>query len=308
MAGQVSGRGVARAARAAILAWFDQPGREIAFRGRHDPYGVLVAEVMAQQTQVSRADEAWRAWMRRFPTVEALAAAPTSDVIRQWAGLGYNRRAVSLQRAARLIVERHGGRVPDGLAELQALPGVGPYTARAVAATAFGRPVGAVDTNVRRVLGRVAGGGVDALSDRELQALADRVVPPDRAGAWTHALMDLGATVCRPRAPRCAECPVLAWCRFARRGASVGEATGSAARRASTARAFAGGPFPSTSRWLRGRIVERMREAGGWLAFDEPIGSHAVPAVHAAIHALAKDGLAEVDATGPGIRARLPAA
>lgn len=299
MGGQLSGRGVARAARDAILTWFDRQGREIAFRGTHDPYGVLVAELMAQQTQVSRADEAWWAWMRRFPTVEALASAPTADVIRQWAGLGYNRRAVSLHRAARLIVERHGGRVPSDLASLQALPGVGPYTARAVAATAFGLRVGAVDTNVRRVLGRVAGGGVGALTDQELQALADRLVPRDRPAAWTHALMDLGATVCRPRAPRCLECPVRAWCRYAREPRAP--ASASAPDSVST-------PFPSTSRWLRGRIVERLRDAGGWLEFDAPIGSHALPAVHAAIHALAKDGLAEVDATGPGIRARLPAA
>lgn len=308
MGGQHSARCVARAARAEILAWFDRHGRELAFRRTRDPYAVLVAELMAQQTQVSRADHAWRAWMRRFPTLESLAAAPTADVIRQWAGLGYNRRAVHLQQAARLILERHGGRVPDGLADLQALPGVGPYTARAVAATAFGRPVGVVDTNVRRVLGRLAAGGAGVLSDRELQALADRVVPIDRPAAWTHALMDLGATVCRPRTPRCLECPARAWCRHARRSAPPEALPGGTSRRSAPARGSVSPPFPSTSRWLRGRIVERLRDAGGWLAFDEPIGSHAVPAVHAAIHALVKDGLAEVDVTGAGIRARLPAA
>ena len=309
MGGQVSGGGVTRAARAAILAWFDRQGRRIAFRGTHDPYGVLVAELMAQQTQVSRADEAWQVWMRRFPTIEALAAASTADVIRQWAGLGYNRRAVNLQRAARLIVDRHGGRVPSDLASLQALPGVGPYTARAVAATAFGEPVGAVDTNVRRVLGRVAAGDACVLSDRELQALADRVVPRRRPAAWTHALMDLGATVCRPRVPRCLECPARAWCAYARTGGSGERRRAGVARRGpSAAGASVATPFPSTSRWLRGRIVERLRDAGGWLAFEEPIGGHGLRAVHAAIHALARDGLAEVDGTGEGIRARLPAA
>lgn len=298
---------MARAARAAVLAWFDRRGRTLAFRGSEDPYAVLVAELMAQQTQVARADAAWQAWMRRFPTIETLAAAPTADVIRQWSGLGYNRRAVNLQRAARLIVERHRGRVPDDPAALLALPGVGPYTARAVSATAFGRPVGAVDTNVRRVLGRVAAGGVGVLSGRELQALADRVVPPDRPAAWTHALMDLGATVCRARAPRCGECPVRGWCRYARQGQPPAE-TPRARRDSTMPRGASAVPFPSTSRWLRGRIVERLRDAGGWLVFDEPIGAHPVPAVRAAIHALARDGLAEVDETARGVRARLPAA
>lgn len=302
--------GVPRAAREAILAWFDAHGRELAFRGTRDPYGVLVAELMAQQTQISRADEAWQAWMRRFPTIEALATAPTLDVIRQWAGLGYNRRAVNLHRAARHMLERHAGRVPSDLAQLQALPGVGPYTARAVAATAFGKPVGAVDTNVRRVLGRLAAGGTGVLAERELQALADRVVPRSRPALWTHALMDLGATHCRSRAPRCGECPARPWCRYARDGAAGGAAgsPGAGARRALRTHGSGAVPFASTSRWLRGRIVARLRDAGGWLEFDEPIGGHPLPAVHAAVRALAKDGLAEIEPTGRGIRARLPAA
>lgn len=304
MTGRRSGRGVTRAARDAILAWFDGHKRELVFRGTQDPYGVLVAELMAQQTQIARADEAWRAWMHRFPTVETLAAAATAEVIRQWAGLGYNRRAVNLQRAARLIVERHAGRVPADLAELEALPGVGPYTARAVAATAFGRPVGAVDTNVRRVLGRIAAGGDGRLPEGDLQALADHVVPRDRPEAWTHALMDLGATVCRARAPRCGACPAQAWCRYARTSATPAEAA--ARRRPARTATSASPPFPSTSRWLRGRIVARLRDAGGWLAFDEAIGTHPVTAVHAAVHALAREGLAEVEVAGRALRARLP--
>ncbi len=146
--------------------------------------------------------------MARFPTVAALASASPGDVLRQWSGLGYNRRALNLQRTARAIVERHGGRVPDDLAALEALPGVGPYTARAVAAIAFGQPVGPVDTNVRRVLGRVATGHGsshdpgEAMPARQLQALADALVPEARPADWTAALMDIGATLCRPTAAR----------------------------------------------------------------------------------------------------------
>ena len=119
---------------------------------------MLVSELMAQQTQAERAAEAWSRWMDRFPTVAALAAAPVADVVRAWAGLGYNRRAINLHRAAKAVMAEHGGRVPDTVDGLMTLPGVGPYTARAVAAIAFGQPVGAVDTNVRRVVGRMAAG------------------------------------------------------------------------------------------------------------------------------------------------------
>ena len=141
-----------------------------AFRATRDPYAVLVSELMAQQTQAARAAEAWTGWMARWPTVRALADAPVADVLRAWAGLGYNRRALSLHRAAQAIVAEHGGVVPATVAVLEALPGVGPYTARAVAAIAFGIPVGAVDVNVRRVLGRIAAGGPDAFTPRDAGA------------------------------------------------------------------------------------------------------------------------------------------
>ena len=141
--------------QAAILAWYDARGRALPFRGQRDPYAILVSEVMAQQTQISRVSEQWATFMATFPTVESLADAPTADVLRAWRGLGYNRRALNLQRAARVIVSEHGGTVPSSLDDLLRLPGVGPYTARAVAALAFGQAVGPVDTNVRRVLGRL---------------------------------------------------------------------------------------------------------------------------------------------------------
>ena len=156
--------------------------------------------------------------MEQFPTVEALAAATPAAVLRAWQGLGYDRRALALWRTARIVVDEHGGRIPSSVEELQALPGIGPYTARAVAALAFGTPVGAVDVNVRRVLGRIVAGDAVALSAPALQDVADDAVPPDRPGDWTHALMDVGAILCRPRAPRCDACPARPWCRLASRG------------------------------------------------------------------------------------------
>ena len=284
-----------------ILDWYDATGRELAFRATSDPYAVLVSELMAQQTQAARAAEAWIAWMDRFPTVEVLAAAPVADVVRAWAGLGYNRRAVLLHRAARVIVEEHGGRVPSDIAELEALPGIGPYTARAVAAIAYGSPVGAVDVNVRRVLGRLVAGGPEALTDREMQAVADAAVPRDCPAAWTHALMDVGQRVCKPRRPACADCPAIAWCAYA-----AGVRPPAAATRRTAGARRPEPAFESTNRWLRGRILDQARAADGWTRFADPIGDHGQGAVRAAVLGLARDGLLDARDTASGPEARLP--
>ena len=254
---------------------------------------------MAQQTQAARAADAWSRFMALYPTPAALASAPLANVLRAWRGLGYNRRAVSLQRAAIAIVGDHGGVVPSDLDALDRLPGVGSYTARAVAALAFGRRVGAVDTNVRRVLTRAfldhpSGSPADPAS---LQALADQLAPPTAPGTWTHALMDVGATVCRVRSPRCADCPLAFACAWA-----AGRPASVAAGRARRER-----PFTSTSRWLRGRILDRLRDLddGSWLAFGEAIGTHDTVAVAAALESLRRDGLVELRGTAPP-EARLP--
>jgi A/G-specific adenine glycosylase len=168
-----------------LLAWFAERGRDLPWRATRDPYAILVSEVMLQQTQASRVVPRWLSWLERWPTAGSLAAASTGEVIREWQGLGYNRRALSLQRAARTVAE-HGW--PDDLTEL---PGVGPYTADAVACFAFGRPVLPVDVNVRRVQERTGEG-------------FDHTCAP--------ALMDLGATVCIARVPRCGECPLAELC------------------------------------------------------------------------------------------------
>jgi A/G-specific adenine glycosylase len=171
--------------KAALLAWFETEGRDLPWRKTTDPYAILVSEVMLQQTQVDRVIPRWLAWLERWPTVDALAAASTADVIVAWQGLGYNRRAVSLHAAARAVAERGW---PDDLTDL---PGVGPYTAAAVGNFAFGRDVLPVDTNVRRVQERT-GEAFD--------------------GECTQALFDLGATICLGRIPRCKRCPLAIAC------------------------------------------------------------------------------------------------
>jgi A/G-specific adenine glycosylase len=273
--------------RGAILAWYDARGRSLPFRGTTDPYAVLVSEVMAQQTQISRVAPAWSAFMATFPTVSALADATPADVLRSWRGLGYNRRGLNLWRAARSIVDEHGGAVPSSVEALERLPGIGPYTARAVAAIAFGAPVGAVDTNVRRVLSRAVVGRLDGVPAAELQRLANAAVPPERPADWTHALMDVGATFCRPLRPECESCPASAWCRYV----AGGRETGVARRAGGPERA----PFRSSSRWLRGKILDRLREArdASWVDLDERIGVHGMDAVATALARMSVEGLLE---------------
>ncbi|HET9519987.1 MAG TPA: A/G-specific adenine glycosylase [Candidatus Limnocylindrales bacterium] len=273
------------------------------FRSTSDPYAVLVSEVMAQQTQIARVGEAWERFVAAFPSFERLAAASPADVLRAWRGLGYNRRALNLWRAARAVVEEHGGELPRDVAALERLPGIGPYTARAVAAIAFGQSVGAVDTNVRRVLTRVVTGSSEGTPPAEVQGLADAAVPPDRPADWTHAVMDVGATFCRPTRPACEPCPARAWCRYA---AAVGRGTvePAARRRSGTEAAPA---FRTSSRWLRGRILDRLRDVAppGWDRFDGAIGEHGDEVVLGALVALAAEGLAELDPADPRL-ARLP--
>jgi len=239
---------------------------------------------MLQQTQVGRMGDAWARFLDRFPTIKALAAADLAAVLRAWAGLGYNRRAVNLHRLARLVVSEHGGRLPRSVEALERLPGIGPYTARAVAAIAFGERAAPVDTNVRRVLGRLTG-MAQPFPRSEIQALADGLVPAERPCEWTHALMDLGATVCRSSRPSCEVCPLNAFCAWA---ATPSRRVARKARQAPVR-------FEASSRWLRGRIVERLRDAAdrSWVPLDQPIGAHREDAIERALGALERDGLVE---------------
>lgn len=209
-ASDLPGRRTASAVRHAILGWYDREHRDFPWRGITDPYAVLVSEVMLQQTQASRVAERFPRFLARFPTPAALAQAAPATVLAEWSGLGYNRRALALRDAA-AAVARDGW--PDDVAGLERLPGIGPYTARAIASLAFGIPVGVVDTNVRRWLLRRFG-GPDV--PRALQVVADALAAPGgvdgRIADWTHASMELGAGVCRARTPRCDVCPVAHGC------------------------------------------------------------------------------------------------
>jgi A/G-specific adenine glycosylase len=189
----------------ALLAWYRSEERDLPWRATRDPYAILVSEIMLQQTQASRVVPFYERFVRRYPTVESLARAPLSDVLTLWSGLGYNTRAQRLQQAAAHVAQ-HGW--PRSVEGLEQLPGVGPYTARAVASIAFGVRVAAIDTNLRRVLSRWHG---EALSGTALEAAAELDLGED-AACWNQAMMDLGATRCRPRRPACGECPVREWC------------------------------------------------------------------------------------------------
>jgi A/G-specific adenine glycosylase len=184
--------------------------RDLPWRREPEPYRVWVSEIMLQQTRVEAVIPYYERWLERFPTLAALAAAEPDAVLRAWEGLGYYSRARNLHAAARLVRERHGGRVPDSAAALRGLPGIGAYTAAAIASIAFDRAEAAVDGNIRRVLARLH--DLETPTPAEVQRLAAELLPADRPGDHNQALMELGATVCTPRAPACPACPLAARC------------------------------------------------------------------------------------------------
>lgn len=247
-----------------ILTWYDTFKRDLPWRGDPDPYHILVSEIMLQQTGIARVIPKYLAFLERFPTLQALAEASTADVIREWQGLGYNRRAVNLRRAAEAAVREYGGRLPDTVEGLEKLPGIGKYTARAVASFAFGVQVPVVDTNVRRVLSDLAG---RELTNRDTWDLAERVLPPNRAADWNQALMDYGALVKR--------------------------ATPRRSGRSSE-------PFASTNRFWRGRIVDALRERGrttvSGLLEALPYPNRDEDRVRHLVHALHEEGMVSYDA------------
>jgi A/G-specific adenine glycosylase len=234
-----------------LLGWWEAERRDLPWRRTRDPWAVLVSELMLQQTQVSRVEPRWHRFLVRFPTPVACATAGAGSVVEEWAGLGYNRRAVSLHRCAVAVVEYHGGRLPDRLDDLLALPGIGPYTARAVLAFAFEHDVAVVDTNVGRILARTAGRSLRA---RGAQDLADSLVPEGEGWAWNQAMLDLGATVCAKRAPACARCPVATTCAWALAGRPEPDpATGSHAVSRGQSR------FEGSFRQGRSRLLDVLR-------------------------------------------------
>ena len=215
---------------------------------------------MLQQTQVPRVLPRWLAWLDQFPTLEALAAAPTAEVLRAWSGLGYNSRAVRLQAVARHVVAEYGGQMPRDVETLLALPGIGAYTARAVACFAYEQDVPVLDTNVKRVIHRVLI-GADApkptLNDRQLWALAAEAVPAERGYDWNQGLMDFGSSVCTARKPACLVCPLRAICKAAPTiGTALAEQQG--ARRRATGAGERAVPFTSTARFFRGQTLRAL--------------------------------------------------
>jgi A/G-specific adenine glycosylase len=236
----------------ALLSWAAAHGRDLPWRHSRDPWAVLVSELMLQQTQVPRVVPMWCAFLDRFPDATTCAAAAPGEVVTAWAGLGYNRRALNLHRCATEVVASHGGTLPDDLDALLALPGIGPYTARAVLVFAFERDLGLVDTNAGRFLARAGAGR--ALTPKEAQPLADSLVPHGRAWAWGQAVFDLGALVCLKRAPRCGDCPIVASCAWARAGwPEPDPVTGSAGISAPQS------TFAGSDRQGRGRLVDALR-------------------------------------------------
>lgn len=237
-----------RAQQNALLRWGERTRRDLPWRSTRDPWAILVSELMLQQTQVARVVPKYLAFLQRFPDAPTCAAGGVGAVIELWAGLGYNRRAVNLHRTAVQVTEEHSGVLPATLPELLDLPGIGPYTARAVLVFAHEADVGVVDTNVGRLLARWQGSG---LKPKEAQALADRLVPAGRAWEWNQALFDLGAGVCSARTPQCDDCPVHKWCAWQGSGPDPAAKTFATGSKQSK--------FAGSDRQGRGRLVDALR-------------------------------------------------
>ncbi|SDR70044.1 A/G-specific adenine glycosylase [Corynebacterium timonense] len=255
------------------------------------PWGVLLSEVMSHQTPVARVAPVWEEWIERWPTPAAFAAAGTDEVLRAWGTLGYPRRALRLQECARVIVDKHAGAVPDSVEELLALPGVGDYTARAVACFAYGRNVAVVDTNVRRVYARAVNGTFLARPrTRELDEVA-ALLPDTDGPVFSAGLMELGALVCTAANPRCGQCPLEAGCAWV--------AAGKPAPSAEELKKKKVQKFAGTDRQVRGKIMKLLREA------DAPVDSSAIDALwddtaqlSRALYSLLEDNLAVQDERG----------
>jgi A/G-specific adenine glycosylase len=265
-----------------LTAWYRHNARDLPWRRTHDPYAIWVSEIMLQQTRVAAVIEYYQRFLEQFPTIEALASAPEESVLALWSGLGYYRRARMMHHAAQIVVAEHGGKMPQTAAQLRKLPGIGDYTSAAVASISFGEPVPVIDGNVERVLLRLRGesavkGHPDAPGVSDLKAAAQELLDPKHPGDFNQAMMELGAAVCLPRTPLCAQCPVRAYCR------TQGEhETAPAKKMRSVPVAYAlirQAPGPRTSILLAQRGAQESQMPGLWeLPVVDPEG-------------LAKDGI-----------------
>ena len=283
----------------AILRWYAHQGRSLPWRTTRSAYRILVAEIMLHQTQVTRVLRTYPEFVKRFPTLRALAAASRTDVVIAWRGLGYNRRAVHLHETARTLSLSCGGRIPTDEFRLRSLPGIGRYTAAALLVSVHHRDLPVVDVNVRRVLSRIfwrLQTTIDTRPEREIWFLAASLVPSGRGYDWMQALMDLGATICTARAPHCPDCPVRGMCR----SAGVLRPSNRPARREPS---LEGVP----DRLYRGRVVDLLRARAGhaWVSIDL-VGKSILGEFRREqkswlmrlIHRLERDGLVLVRRTG----------
>lgn len=304
----------------ALLQWYAREQRALPWRETDDPYAVLVSEIMLQQTQVDRVLPKYRQFLAAFPTLLALAEAPTAEVISAWVPLGYNRRAVSLQAIARQVIAQFDGRIPASIDDLLTLKGIGRYTAGAIACFAYRKQVATVDTNIRRVLHRIFFGleyPEAKLDEKQMLAFAEHALPANEAYNWNQALMDLGATICTSNNPRCTQCPLSQNCRaFAEMSqhslfpsGAVLHQLRKVAEQKTNYRTQQSQPFTSTNRYFRGRIVDFLRS----LPTSERIslsslgphikptfGEDDLPWLQQVVEGLKKDGL--IDLATDGVR------
>jgi A/G-specific adenine glycosylase len=250
-----------------LLRWYTVEHRDLPWRSTHDPYAILVSEIMLQQTQVHRVVPKYQQFLAAFPTLADLAAASTAEVISTWVPLGYNMRAVRLQSIARQVISEYGGRIPDNIEELLKLKGVGRYTAGAIACFAYKKQVATVDTNINRVLHRIFLGleyPEPKLNNDQILLLAEQVLPNGKAYDWNQALMDLGATICTSSNPQCSHCPLHEVCKAYTEMLQYslfpsGTVLRQLRKVAEKKEIYQAQPFTSTNRYFRGRIVDHLR-------------------------------------------------
>ena len=298
-----------------LLQWYAAEKRSLPWRETSDPYAILVSEIMLQQTQVDRVLPKYFQFLTAFPTLDALATAPTADVISVWVPLGYNMRAVRLQSIARQVIAEYHGRIPDTIEELLKLKGVGRYTAGAIACFAYHKQVATVDTNIRRVLHRIFFGlehPEPKLNDAQMLLHAERVLPEGEAYNWNQALMDLGATICTSNNPRCGQCPLQETCHaYAEMSQHSLFPSGTVFRQlrkvAEKKPAYTSQPFTSSNRYFRGRIIKLLSSmpTSQKLTLDQlgpqlkpDFSSSDLPWLQQIVNGLAKDGLLDIAPDG----------